>query len=41
LTGIEGILARRKDKLRVVLSIHLIQRSIAVEVDEEAIELLT
>jgi len=40
LTGIEGILARRKDKLRVVLSIHLIQRSIAVEVDEEAIELL-
>src|SRR5215469_17548779 len=41
LTGIEGILARRKDKLRLVLSIHLIQRSIAVEVDEEAIELLT
>jgi hypothetical protein len=38
---VEGILARRKDKLRVVLSIHLIQRSIAVEVDEEAIELLT
>lgn len=41
LTGVEGILARRKDKLRVVLSIHLIQRSIAVEIDEEAIELLT
>ncbi len=32
--GMEGILIRRKEKFRVVLSIHLIQRSVAVEVDE-------
>jgi hypothetical protein len=31
-------LVRKKDKLRVVVSIELIHRSIAVEVDEEAIE---
>jgi transcription antitermination factor NusG len=37
--GLEGILIRRKDKLRVVVSIHLIQRSIAVEVDQDSIEL--
>jgi len=29
---------RRKDKFRVVLSIHLIQRSVAVEVDEGEID---
>ena len=34
LAGAEGILVRRKDKFRVVLSIDLIMRSIAVEVDE-------
>lgn len=34
MAGAEGILVRKKDKLRVVLSIELIQRSIAVEVDE-------
>jgi transcription antitermination factor NusG len=33
LTGMEGILARKKDKFRVVLSIELIQRSVAVEID--------
>lgn len=32
--GIEGILVRRKEKLRVVLSIALIQRAVAIEVDE-------
>jgi transcription antitermination factor NusG len=32
--GLEGILVRRKDKFRVVLSIHMIERSVAVEVDE-------
>lgn len=32
--GLEGILVRRKDKVRVVLSIDLIMRSVAVEVDE-------
>jgi transcription termination/antitermination protein NusG len=36
--GLEGILVRRKDKFRVVLSIDLIQRSIAVEVDEADVE---
>ena len=38
LAGLEGILIRRKDKFRVVLSIHLIERSVAVEVDESAIQ---
>ena len=33
LVGSEGILVRRKDKYRVVLSIELIMRSVAVEVD--------
>jgi transcription antitermination factor NusG len=33
LAGSEGILVRRKDKYRVVLSIDLIMRSVAVEVD--------
>jgi transcription antitermination factor NusG len=38
MSGVEGILIRRKEKFRVVLSIHLIQRSVAVEVDENEIE---
>ncbi len=38
MAGAEGILVRRKDKFRVVLSIHLIQRSVAVEVDETEID---
>jgi transcription antitermination factor NusG len=38
LSGMEGILVRRKEKFRVVLSIDLIQRSIAVEVDESEVE---
>ena len=37
LCGVEGILVRRKDKFRVVLSVHLIQRSVAVEVEESEI----
>jgi transcription termination/antitermination protein NusG len=36
--GLEGILVRRKDKFRLVLSIELIQRSVAVEVDEADVE---
>ena len=36
--GMEGILVRRKEKFRVVLSIHLIQRSVAVEVDESDVQ---
>jgi transcription antitermination factor NusG len=38
MAGMEGLLVRRKDKFRVILSIHLIQRSVAVEVDESEIE---
>jgi transcription termination/antitermination protein NusG len=38
LAGANGILVRRKDNFRVVLSIDLIMRSVAVEVDEADIE---
>jgi transcription antitermination factor NusG len=38
LAGSQGILVRRKDKFRVVLSLDLIMRSVAVEVDEADIE---
>jgi transcription antitermination factor NusG len=38
LAGAQGILMRRKEKFRVVLSIDLIMRSVAVEVDEADIE---
>jgi transcription antitermination factor NusG len=38
LSGAEGILVRRKDKFRVVLSLDLIMRAVAVEVDEADIE---
>lgn len=38
MAGAEGILVRRKDKFRVVLSIDLIMRSVAVEVDEADVE---
>jgi transcription termination/antitermination protein NusG len=41
LKGLEGILIRRKGKLRVVLSIELIQRSIVVDVDVAEIEPIT
>jgi transcription antitermination factor NusG len=36
-SGLEGILLRRKDRLRVVLSVELIQRSVAIEVCESDI----
>jgi len=39
LAGMRGILVRRKDRLRVILSVDLIMRSVAVEVDEANIEL--
>ena len=32
--GLEGVLKRKKSNLRVVISLNLIQRSVAVEVDE-------
>jgi len=38
LAGANGILVRRKDKFRIVLSIDLIMRSVAVEVDEADVE---
>jgi transcription antitermination factor NusG len=34
MSGLEGIVVRRKESCRVVFSIELIQRSVAVEVDE-------
>jgi transcription antitermination factor NusG len=33
MAGVEGILTRKKDKYRVVLSIDALMRSVAVEVD--------
>jgi len=36
--GLEGILVRRKDRCRVVFSLDLIMRSVAVEVDESDVE---
>lgn len=38
LAGREGILVRKKDKLRLVLSVDLIMRSMAVEVDAADVE---
>jgi transcription antitermination factor NusG len=38
LAGLEGILVRRKDGFRLVLSIELIMRSVAAEVDEADVE---
>lgn len=38
MTGIEGVLVRKKNDLRVVLSLHTIMRSVAVEVDAEDVE---
>jgi transcription antitermination factor NusG len=38
LTGLEGILLRRKGNCRVVLSIDLIQRSMLVDVEADAFE---
>jgi transcription antitermination factor NusG len=38
LAGLEGILVRRKNRARFVISLDLIQRSIAVEVDASELE---
>ena len=38
MAGFEGILIRKKDKYRVVITIELIQRSVAMEVDEADLE---
>jgi transcription antitermination factor NusG len=39
LAGMTGILVRRKNSLRVVLTLELIMKSISVEVDEQDLEL--
>lgn len=36
--GLEGIIVRRKDRCRVIFSLDLIMRSMAVEVDESDVE---
>ncbi len=36
--GLEGIVVRRKDRCRIVFSIDLIMRSVAVEVDQDDLE---
>jgi transcription termination/antitermination protein NusG len=36
--GLEGIIVRKKDRCRLVFSVDLIQRSVAVEVDEADVE---
>jgi transcription antitermination factor NusG len=38
MNGLEGIIVRRKDRCRVVFSLDLIMRSVAVEVDESDVE---
>lgn len=38
MAGLEGILLRRKDGLRLVVSIEILMRSVAVEVDEADVE---
>ena len=38
LTGLEGVLHRRKNLYRVVLSVELLQKSVAVEVDAYTVE---
>jgi transcription termination/antitermination protein NusG len=40
LQGLEGIILRTKDRCRIILSIHLIMRSVAVEVDEADVEFI-
>ena len=40
LAGMEGVVVRRKNSLRVVLTMDLIQQSVAVEVDEAELETL-
>ena len=40
LSGLRGILVRVKDSLRVVVSLSLLQRSVAVELDRECVRLV-
>src|SRR6516164_4397905 len=41
LQGIEGILVRKKNLFRLVLSVEMLQKSVAVEVDVTAVERVT
>lgn len=41
LQGLEGIILRTKERCRIVLSIHLIMRSVAVEVDDGDLEFIS
>jgi len=41
LQGVEGILVRKKNLFRVVLSVEMLQKSVAVEVDATAVESVT
>jgi transcription antitermination factor NusG len=41
LAGLEGIIVRRKDRCRIVFSVDLLMRSVAVEIDENDVEPLT
>jgi transcription antitermination factor NusG len=38
MAGVEGVLVRKKDCTRVVLSISLLQRSVSVDIDEADVE---
>jgi transcription antitermination factor NusG len=38
MTGLQGILVRRKSRTRLVISLELIQRAMAIEIDEADIE---
>jgi transcription antitermination factor NusG len=38
MAGVEGIFVRRKDQVRIVISISLIQRSVAMEIGEADVE---
>jgi len=40
LSGAQGILVRRKDNCRLVISIDAIMRSVALEIDEADVELI-
>jgi transcription antitermination factor NusG len=38
LAGVEGIVTRRKDALRIILSVNMLAQSVAVEIDEALVE---
>jgi transcription antitermination factor NusG len=38
LAGLQGILTKRKNRVRLVVSVELIQRSVAVEIDEADVQ---